>query len=92
MLCSLGTSTYFLKESFTMKSTKLLFNIRYLTSPATKYFFEWNSVQSRCLLHTCLPLMNKDMAKIDSTEEQPHMRIEAKAIMEHKRMYNEEQW
>jgi hypothetical protein len=33
--------------------------------------------------------MNKDMVKIDRVEEQPHMRIEAKAIIEQKRMYKE---
>jgi len=36
--------------------------------------------------------MNKDMAMIDRAEEQPHMRNEAKGIIEHKRTYNEEQW
>jgi hypothetical protein len=64
-----------------MNSSKVLFRIRYLVSPTTKY-----SVQSRCLLHTCLPLMNKDMIKMDRVEEQSHMRIEQK------RMYNEKQW
>jgi hypothetical protein len=73
-----------------MQSTKLLVHIRYLALPTTKYFFQWNSIQSRCLLHTCLPLMNKDVAMIDRAEEQPHMRIEAEGIIEHKRTYNEE--
>ncbi len=76
-------------KSFIMNSSKLFYHIRYLVSPTTKYSLQWNSIQSRCLLHTCLPLMNKDMVKIDRVEEQPHMRIEAKAIIEQKRMYKE---
>ena len=58
-----------------MTNTKLLFRIHYLTSPTTKYFSQLNSIQPRCLIHTCLPLMNKD-----STEEQLHMRIEDKRM------------
>lgn len=53
-----------------------------------------NSLQQRCLLHTCLPLMNKekssdkkDINKSDGSDEQPHMRIEPKATTEEKRMY-----
>jgi hypothetical protein len=70
-----------------MNSTKLLFHIRYLASPTTKYFFQLNSLQSQCFLHTSLPLMNQNMVKIYGIEEQPHMRVEST-----KRMYNEEQW
>jgi hypothetical protein len=69
-----------------MINTKSLFRIRYLVSPTTKYVYQLNSVESQCLLHTCLPLMNKDIAKIDYAEEQPHMRTE------HTRMYYEEPW
>jgi hypothetical protein len=36
--------------------------------------------------------LNKNVVKNDLAEEQPHMRIEAKATAEHKRMYKEEQW
>ncbi|CAF3303288.1 unnamed protein product [Rotaria sp. Silwood2] len=71
-----------------MKSIRLLFHIHYLSSPTTKYFYQLNSIQSRCLLHTCLPLMNKDMAKMDSIEEHPHMRIVARAIIQHKQPEN----
>ncbi|CAF1583479.1 unnamed protein product [Rotaria sp. Silwood1] len=67
-----------------MKNTKLLFNIHYLSSPTIKYFYQLNSIQSKCLLHTSIPLMNKDMAKIDSIEEHPHMRAVTKAIIQHK--------
>lgn len=62
-----------------MKSTKLLFNFRYLSSPTTKYF-----------VHTSLPLMNKDMAMAGYAGEQPHMRVETKAMIENKRTYHEE--
>ena len=48
-----------------MNSSKVLFRIRYLVLPTTKY-----SVQSRCL-HT-------NMVKMDRIEEQPHMRIAQK--------------
>jgi hypothetical protein len=75
-----------------MINTKLLSHIHSLALPTTKYFFQLNAIQPRCLLHTSLPLLNKDVAKIDWAEEQPHMRIEAKAMIEHKRMYKEEQW
>jgi hypothetical protein len=66
-----------------MQNTKLLFHGHYLTLPTVKYLSRLNSIQPRCLLHTCLPLMNKDVMKIDSTEEQSHMR------MEYKRMYKD---
>ncbi len=76
-----------------MKSTKLLFHLRYLSSPSTQYLLYINSLQQRRLLHTCLPLMNKekssdrkDSNKSDGFQEQPHMRIEAKATTEEKRM------
>ncbi len=75
-----------------MINTKLLSHIHYLTSPTTKYLLQVNSIQPRCLLHTCSPLLNKNVVKNDLAEEQPHMRIEAKATAEHKRMYKEEQW
>lgn len=78
-----------------MKSMKLLFTIRHLSASSTKHLFHINSFQQRCLLHTCLPLMNKEKSseKKDSTQhngfdEQPHMRIETKAAREEKRMYN----
>jgi hypothetical protein len=75
-----------------MKITKLLFRIHYLASPTTKYFFHLNTIQQKCLLHTCVPLMNyKDSAQTDRSEEQVHMRVEAKAASEHKRMYKEGQ-
>ena len=63
-----------------MRSSKLLVQIRYLASPTTKYF-----LQSRCLLHST----EQGIAK---AEEQPHMRVEAKAIIEQKRMYCEKEW
>ncbi len=70
-----------------MKSTKLLFLICRLSSLSKKR-----------LLHTCLPLMNKEKSskekyssKSDEFDEQPHMRIEAKATTEEKRMYKENQ-
>ena len=75
-----------------MINTKLLFHIRYLPSPTTKYLLQVNSIQPRCLLHTCSPLLNKNVVKNDLVEEQPHMRTQAKAIAAHKRMYKEEQW
>ncbi len=71
-----------------MKTMKLLFRLRYVSSH--------NSRQQRCLLHTCLPLMNKENStekkqsnKSDGFSEQPHMRVHAKAIAEEKRMYKE---
>ncbi len=66
-----------------MKSTKLLIDICRLSSLSNKR-----------LVHTCLPLMNKEKSskekysnKSDAFDEQPHMRIEAKAATEEKRMY-----
>ncbi len=66
-----------------MKSTRFLFHVRYLPSSSTRH-----------LLHTCLPLMNKekssdkkDANKSDGSQEQPHMRIEAKALAGDKSMY-----
>jgi hypothetical protein len=73
-----------------MQSSKLLFNSRLLILSRNKYLVQWNSIQSPCFFHTCLPMMNKDMVEIDRAQEQPHMRIEAKAIIEQKRRYNEE--
>ncbi|CAF4135331.1 unnamed protein product, partial [Adineta steineri] len=35
-------------------------------------------MQSRCLIHTCLPLMSKKTTQIDSNEEQLHMKIDNK--------------
>ena len=51
-----------------MQSSKLLVRNRLLILSTTK----WNS--RRCL-HTCLPLMNKDVMTIGGNEEQPHMRM-----------------
>ncbi|CAF0848702.1 unnamed protein product [Rotaria sordida] len=67
-----------------MKSTRLLFRIHYLSSPTTKYFYQLNSIQSRCLLHTSLPLMSKDMTKMNLIEEHPHVKTMSKAIIQHK--------
>lgn len=44
---------------------------------------------SRRFLHTCLPLMNKDLMTIGGNDEQPHMRVEAKSVRKEKRMYRE---
>ena len=73
-----------------MKTTRLLFRVHYLSSSGAKYFYQSNSVQSRCFLHTCLPLMNKDTMKNNSNEEQPHMRFAAKAIVNRNRTYKEQ--
>lgn len=69
-----------------MKSTKLLFRICSLSSSTSRNFF-----QQRYLLHTCSPYFNKENSsskKSDGSEEQPHMRVEAKAAAEEKRMYD----
>jgi hypothetical protein len=78
-----------------MKTMKLLFYIRHLPSSSTRHLLHTNSLQQRCLLHTSFPLMNKEKSseKVDSaprhgSEEQPHMRIEAKAAAEEKGLYN----
>lgn len=78
-----------------MKNTKLLYNIRHLLLPITttpKYCVQLNSIQAQCLFHTNSPLMNKDMVKIDRTEEQPHMRLQTNTLIENKRTYQEEYW
>ncbi|CAF1128162.1 unnamed protein product [Adineta steineri] len=77
-----------------MKNTQFLFQIHYLISPTMKYISQLNSMQSRCLLHTCLPLMNKRTTKIDSNEEQLHMKIDnkqSKDYMMHHEIYSEKE-
>jgi hypothetical protein len=78
-----------------MASKQLLFHIRHLSLSSTKHVLDINSFQQRCLLHTSLPLMNKEKSseKKDATQrggsnEQPHMRVEAKAAAAEKRRYN----
>jgi len=69
-----------------MKTMKLLF---YLSAPSTKHLVRMDSLQQRCLLHTCLPLMNKEKsANGGEGLEQPHMRIEARAAAAEIRIYN----
>lgn len=72
-----------------MKSVKVLFYIRHLSWSSTQQFFHINSFQQRCFLHTCLPLMNQEKSsdKSDGSQEQPHMRIEAKAAAKGKGIY-----
>ena len=72
-----------------MTTTRLLFRVHYLSPSAVKYFYQSNSIQSRCFLRTCLPLMNKGTMKTNSDEEQSHMRLEAKTIVNRNRTYKE---
>ncbi len=76
-----------------MKGVKLLFHFRQLSSSSTRHAFHRNSFEQRSLLHTCLPLMNqeksaqkKESNKSTGSDEQPHMRIEAKASAKDKGM------
>ena len=46
---------------------------------------------SQRFMHTCLPLMNKDLVTIGGHDEQPHMRVEAQSVREEKRMYREDE-
>ncbi len=75
-----------------MKGSKLLFHFRHLSS--TQHVLHVNSFQQRCLIHTCLPLMNqekstqkKESNRSGQFDEQPHMRTEAKAEAEERGMY-----
>jgi hypothetical protein len=76
-----------------MKGLKLLFHFRHLSS--TQHVLHMNSFQQRCLLHTCLPLMNqekstqkKESNRSGQFDEQPHMRTEAKAGAEERDSIN----
>lgn len=65
-----------------MKGTNLVLAIGRLSSRHQP------SLQQRLLLHTCLPLMNqeKSLEKPEKFDEQPHMRITAKAAAKEKGM------
>ncbi|CAF1077509.1 unnamed protein product [Adineta steineri] len=73
---------------------KLLFHIRYISPSMTKQLLHSNSFQQRSLLHTCVPLLNKEKlpdksnsSKKEKFDEQPHMRIESKAAAREKNPY-----
>ena len=68
-----------------MKGTNLLLAIGRLSYRHQLYS---QSLQQRLLLHTCLPLMNQE--KPEKFDEQPHMRISAKAAAKDKGMDLEE--
>lgn len=65
-----------------MKTTRLLLQIQYLSPTTNKYFYQINSIQQRCSIHTSVPLMIPH-----SGEEQPHARAIAKTVNHHKRTY-----
>ncbi len=63
-----------------------MFYFRHLST--TRHVLSMNSFQQRCLLHTCVPLMNQEKSteknKSSQYDEQLHMRIEAKASAENR--------
>ena len=68
-----------------MNGTKLLFSVGQLSS---RHQFSFHSLRLRSLLHTCSPWMNQDKStnKKEPFNEQPHMRIMAKAAAKEKGM------
>ena len=66
---------------------KIFFHFRHLSTAEYARHTD-SALQSRCLIHTCLPVMNQEKSaqqdKPDQLDEQPHMRIEAKAAAEEK--------
>ena len=57
-----------------------MFHVRHLST--IRHALPMNSFQQRCLIHTCVPLMNQN--KPGQFDEQPHMRVQAQAAAENK--------
>ena len=56
-----------------MQQSRVLFRLHYFTSSTAKHVCNAQGSAARCFVHSCSPALNS------GSDEQPHMRVEAKA-------------